>query len=354
MSIIDEQGRVFGRFNLVDAAAALLVVVMAPVMYAAYLLVRDPVPTLTEVAPKVMSKAPNLQVEIFGRSMRPYMRVSFGTFQGRGFYFRSPTQAIVQLPDLPPGKYDVVLYDYAQEVSRLKDALTIDAPPEPPVVTVNVGGVFTGLTVAQVSKLAAGHRFPEVGTPAATILDVGAAQESEAGIRAGDALLKIPQPDLSGLPATLSLVCSLVPGSDGLPHCAVGGVQLAPDVNIHLPGLDTSLNFRVTDIHVPGQSSAAVARVHFTPRAGVREQVAAGDRDIGAKAYANGAMATLQSVTASATGLDAVLRLQLEETPTGWMYKGHPVKAGAGITFDTEHYTMDGTVTGLDLPKRHK
>ena len=128
------------------------------------------------------------------------------------------------------------------------------------------------------------------------------------------------------------------------------GVPLAPDVNIRLLGLGTSLNFRVSDVHIPGQSSATVVRVHFTPHAGVREHVAVGDRDIGARAFPSGAMATIESVSGNATGLDAVLRVQLEQVPTGWMYKDHAVKVGAGFTFETDRYTMDGLITGVDLP----
>ena len=282
------------------------------------------------------------------------MRVSFGEYQGRGFYFSGPTQAIVQLPDLPPGKYDVILYDYAQEVSRLKDALTIDAPPQPPQVTVNVNGAFTSLTEAQASKLDPNYHLPETGTPAATILEVGRAAPSTAGIRAGDTMLKIPEPSQRELPATVSLTCFLVAGPDGIPRCAVGGLPLAPDVNIRLPGLGTGVNFRVSDVHIPGQSSAAVVRVQFTPRAGVRERVAVGDRDIGAKAFPSGVMASIESMSANGTGLDAVLHVQLEQVPTGWTYKTHPVKVGAGFTFETDRYTMDGTITGVDLPGARK
>ena len=47
------------------------------------------------------------------------MRVSFNTVQGRTFMIGSTEVAEVDLPDLDPGTYDVVLYDYAQEVDRL-------------------------------------------------------------------------------------------------------------------------------------------------------------------------------------------------------------------------------------------
>ena len=49
MPIIDERGRVFGRFNLVDAAVGLLVLVLLPAAYGAYRLFKEPLPTLTGV-----------------------------------------------------------------------------------------------------------------------------------------------------------------------------------------------------------------------------------------------------------------------------------------------------------------
>jgi hypothetical protein len=49
MSIVDERGRVAGRINLIDAVAAVAIVVLVPVAYAAYLLFRTPPATLRAV-----------------------------------------------------------------------------------------------------------------------------------------------------------------------------------------------------------------------------------------------------------------------------------------------------------------
>ena len=46
------------------------------------------------------------------------MRVSFNTIQGRTFLIGSTKFAAIDLPDLAPGTYDVVLFDYMQEVDR--------------------------------------------------------------------------------------------------------------------------------------------------------------------------------------------------------------------------------------------
>ena len=120
MSIIDERGRLFGRLNVVDAAVALLLIAIVPVGYGAYLLFRAPVPKLTGLAPDAFIQGPNQQTAVHGENLRPYMRVSFGDKQGQNFLFVDPQTAVIPLPDLPPGQYDVVLYDYARENGHLK------------------------------------------------------------------------------------------------------------------------------------------------------------------------------------------------------------------------------------------
>ena len=47
MPVIDERGRVFGRLNLVDAAIVVLVLVLVPAAYGAYVLFKEPAPKLT-------------------------------------------------------------------------------------------------------------------------------------------------------------------------------------------------------------------------------------------------------------------------------------------------------------------
>lgn len=367
MSFIDDRGRIFGRLNVVDAGLVLLAVAMVPVAYGAYLLFRDPTPRLLDVRPRVLNQGPNLQVEIHGENLRPYMRASFGTLQGRTFLFGNPTSAVVQLPDLPPGKYDVVLYDYMQEVSRLPGALTIEGPPVSPQITVEVTGAFTGVTADQVGKLVKGYRLPETGG-GATILDVDRSEPAVARVRAGDSSFVIPLKGQNELPARLSVPCFLNMSSDGFLQCHVAGVPLAPDANFRVPGLQTSLNFRVAQVHYPGDSDRALLRVRFIVGAEVRPHVKPGDRDHGGRAFPTGTMATLVSVSdgpsvnalpeglgAAArlalrpTAIDATVRVQADRTPIGWTYKGRPLKVGAPLTFETLRYTMDGLITSVDF-----
>src|SRR5438034_4435283 len=49
------------------------------------------------------------KIGIGGRNLRPFMRVSFNDVQGKTFMIASTTNAAIDVPELAPGTYDVVL-----------------------------------------------------------------------------------------------------------------------------------------------------------------------------------------------------------------------------------------------------
>src|SRR5579864_6444053 len=159
MAIVDERGRIGGRVNLIDAVAAFLILILIPVAFGAYLLFRTPAPTLTAVVPSRLYQGANLRVEVQGQNLRPFMRVRFDTLQGRSFMIGGTRGAIVELPDLDPGVYDVVLYDYMQEMSRLPKALTILPLAPVPTVSLDVTGGFKGLSAERVHLFKAGDKY---------------------------------------------------------------------------------------------------------------------------------------------------------------------------------------------------
>jgi hypothetical protein len=370
MPIIDDRGRLFGRVNLVDAAIVGMALVLLPIAYGAYLLFKEPTPHLSVVNPKTLRQGPNLQVEVRGENFRPYMRVSFADKQGRTFLFSSPTLAVVELPDLLPGTYDVVLYDYMQEVSRLPQALTIDLPPTPPSIEIELAGVLTALTPEQVKQIAPGHKLPETGYTTAEVLSVGTPVPEVMHIRTGDkSTLNVPVEGSVQLPVRLRTRCFVETTDEGSLRCRVSGIPLAPDANIVFLGLGTRLNLRVSEVHYPGRSRAATVTVRFVMSPEVRSRIKAGDRDIGARAFPAGEMATLVSLAdrgdASASllrdgirqavasnrivAVDAVVTVPVEDTPVGLMYKGAPVKIGKPFSFETATYGVDGGVIDLVL-----
>src|SRR5262245_28219405 len=125
MTLIDDRGRVFGRLNVVDATIIAVLLIMIPIGYAAYGLFRDPPARLIGVKTNTLWIGPNGLVTVVGVNFRPFMRVTFDSEQGGNFVFQNAGSAIVAVPALSAGTHDVVLYDYAHEVARLKDAVTV-------------------------------------------------------------------------------------------------------------------------------------------------------------------------------------------------------------------------------------
>lgn len=249
MPLIDDRGRVFGRFNMVDALALLLLAAAIPGGYVAHLMFRAPRAQLIQVVPAVINQGVNQQVEVTGRNFRPYMRVSFGGVQGASFLYYGATQAFVPLPALEPGTYDVVLYDYMREVGRLPQALTVTGPAKPATVQVTVMGAFTGQPLGQPSRLAVGQTLYGAGGLVALTTEVGAPRPSVARVRVSEVLtVPVTMDEWNEVPATLTLTCPTELAADGILRCATGGIVLAPDVNIMLRGPDNQLPFRVDRI----------------------------------------------------------------------------------------------------------
>src|SRR5690348_11621604 len=125
MAIVDERGRMFGRWNVLDLALLVLLLGLIPLGYAAVVLFKDRPPRLVKVEPTQIQQAETFTLKVTGENFRPYMRLSIGTQQGREFLFKSTEQAEVPFISVPPGTYDVILYDQAQERFRLPNAITI-------------------------------------------------------------------------------------------------------------------------------------------------------------------------------------------------------------------------------------
>lgn len=246
MAAIDAQGRVFGRVNLVDALLAALLLAALPAGYGAARLFREPQPMLKEVRPSTFSQGAAQQVEILGERLRPYLRVSFGSAQGPAFVYAGPDRAFVPLPPLEPGTYDVVLYDYMREVSRLPGALTITAPPRPPTVRFRVAGAFTGLTPEMAGRLEVGLPMSEASGLLAGIETLGTPRPAVARVRVSDTdTVTVPLRGLQEVPATVIVTCTTIVDAAGVLRCAMGSLTLAPDVNLVLEAPGVRFGFRI-------------------------------------------------------------------------------------------------------------
>ncbi|MEP7309695.1 MAG: hypothetical protein ABJA98_29660 [Acidobacteriota bacterium] len=368
MAIVDDRGRLGGRLNLVDAIVALVIVVLIPMAYGAYLLFQTPQPKLLGIEPARLYPGPNLRIAINGQNLRPFMRVSFDTVQGRTFQIGSTKSASVDLPDLAPGTYDVVLYDYMQEVARLPKALTILPQAAVSILDMQVAGSFKQLSDAQASELKSGTGFPSTG-PIAEIVSVGSKVPGQLRVRAGDVTLGVPT-DQTDLPATLKLKCWLATNPDGSVRCMMSGpvqpAAVAPDSVLTLAGPSGLVNFQISEVHLASSPQTVQARVRFIVTSELLAAMKAGDVDTSPNARAEAHGATLlalgaaRAVSAAEAGarmplgggarvVDATVQVPLEPTGGGWTYKDQPFKTGAPFTFETSRYIVQGEVSDAML-----
>jgi hypothetical protein len=127
VALIDDQGRLFGKLNIVDAAVVLALGFLVPLMYGAYLLFRPDTPSLVAIEPPQVTQG-TARVVVRGEHLRPALRLMVGT-NGARFLLANPENGVLEIPVLQPGSYDVVLLDESQEIDRLPGGLIVIGPP---------------------------------------------------------------------------------------------------------------------------------------------------------------------------------------------------------------------------------
>jgi hypothetical protein len=127
VQVVDDQGRLFGRINIIDAAVVVVVCLLIPLVYGSYLLFRAPPARVVSIEPSRLLPGMPMQVRLRGENLRPFFRAVIGT-QSVPLLFEHTEASVLQLPPLVPGSYDVVLYDQAQELDRMADALVVYGP----------------------------------------------------------------------------------------------------------------------------------------------------------------------------------------------------------------------------------
>ncbi len=336
MPFIDENGRVFGRMNLFDAALAAAVVVLVPLAYGTFLLFRAPAPRIASVARVPIASEERrvaggsrltAKLKVRGSGLRPMLRASIGSTPALGFVFEDPNSADVLVGDIPPGTHDLVLYDGVQEIARLAKSVTIEAAAAPRIAA---AGTFVRLDKATADALAVGPLSPGATD---AILRLAPAQSTADGWqRAAEILLQ----------------CDPDPQGEG---CAVGGVSMIarPLPTLRVTGPSASPLFfstRETFPAMPPEVRTAVVRLTSAPE--LLQQVRDGDRDdcMDERAATVVAVGTRRAAAGRAD-VDVTLRLGVDQSPGGWRYRGRVVKAGTPFTLGTERYVVEGIVLSL-------
>jgi len=345
MAMVDEHGRLFGRFNLVDAVLAVFLVGLVPLAYGAYALFRTPVPRLSAVEPAALVDGPNLVVKIRGEHFRPYLRVSFGAYQGATFIFRSSTEADIALNPMPVGVYDVILYDFAQERARLPQAFTVkpSALPDSQVVLI---GVFGNLTAERAAQLKAGTPLDGMGT----VVQVGKPSSQVIRVFAGP-LIEVPLDKAVQLPASLQVSC-FERAPQGSPQCVIGDTVLQTNAVIMAKTPIGPLPFQVDQVRGNMPLEPVTATVRFAGPASLVGQIRKGDTDSGPFGNELAASATVLDISSQRSSddslrADVTMLIQAQRGATGWVWASAPLRAGVGLAFKTARYELSGTVTQL-------
>jgi hypothetical protein len=346
MAIVDEQGRLFGRFNVVDTVVAVFVLALIPFLYGAAALFWSPVPKLTAITPASVAYGPGQRVTIQGENLRPYMRVSFGPHQGRDFQFKSTTEADITLNEMPAGVYDVILYDVAQEHSRLAQALTIQVSPLPRTRMIMVG-VFGNLDAARAAELKPGTMVKGLGI----IRKVDTPMPSRVRVSSNGLNVEIPIDSAVMLPAEVEAFCEVRP-LGGTPFCQIDGVTVQATMMLMGEHGTSKLPFQIDQVRGAEALEPIEAVVQMVGAPAVIAQLRVGDVDRGGSSNplaAGGTITQIGSRSTSGANQTAIvtMRLSAERGSNGWVYASRPLHAGTTVTLRTPRYELNGYVQKL-------
>jgi hypothetical protein len=350
MAIVDAQGRLFGRLNLLDAVLLALLVALVPLGVAGVALFRERPARIFSVTPPEVPHASELRISITGENLRPYMRVSAGSYQGADFVFKSTTEAEVPFQNLPPGEYDIILYDHAQERSRLPKALVVGPGPLPATEMIAVGA-FGNLDAAKAGQITRGLSLPGVGE----VIRTGAPSPDRTPVFAGLGRVAVQVPNALQVPAEIRLRCG-VRALQGRPDCVVRDAALAPTVLLLLPTPFGDTGFLVEQVRSIEPLEQVEMQVRFAGDAAILALMRPGDADRGAtpNELAAGAVIVrageVRRISGSHAERDVTVRGDLQRAPGGWLYDSAPLRAGSAFQMRTPRYLVNGIVTALPPP----
>lgn len=342
MTLIDRDGRVFGRFNLVDAAVTGFIVLLLPIGYATFLLFRPSRPAIDNVTQVTITNEErrvtggsllSAKLKVTGSGFSPLLRARIGAEEAMGFVFESPNSADVLVGLLPPGKHDLVLYDGVQEVARARDAVEIQPATDGP--SARLYGWIINLNPDQANELKPLFTSRPGEANAYQILALGAVSPARTRMATATQVADFQIPGKVERAAEILVRCDQPANST----CTIGGVSLKqlPPIAVNIPGL----RFEIDEIAPPDDPKPAIAIVQLTSPIG---SIKVGDHD--AVVSTNAA-----EVTAIA-GNTLTLKLGVHESREGWRYRGHLLAPGTTFTLRTESYVANGNVTTVRVAGR--
>jgi hypothetical protein len=336
MSVIDKDGRLFGRINLIDAGVVVFVALLIPVGYATFLLFRPDRPSIESVTrvevgneERRVSSGTILtaKLKVKGTGFNPLLRARIDDVDAVGLVFENPNSVDVIVGVVPPGKHDLVLYDGVQEVARARGAVDVQASEGP---SVRAYGWLTDLVPQSAETYKPGLATDPTVPGAFRIISVGEIQPARVRAALGAANADLALPGKVERAAELVIRCDW----PSTVICTIDGQRLSqqPPLVVTLPG---GLRFEIDEIAPPDEPTPAVARIRVSSTEGMK----AGDRDatIGARAA---------EITAI-NGNTVTLKLGAQNSREGWRYRGTLLVPGNTLTLRTRTYTISGVVSDV-------
>lgn len=340
MSMIDENGRVFGRINLVDAGILFFILLLLPIGYATFLLFKPERPSIESVTlvdlgneERRVSSGTILtaKLKVKGSGFNPLMRARIDSIDAVGMVYENPNSVDVIVGVVPPGKHDLVLYDGVQEVARARGAVQLQGAEGP---MVRAYGWLTDLAPSVADTLKAGYATDPSIPGGFRLVAVGPARQARVRATLGTATADLTLPGKRERAAEIVVRCDW-PSST---ICTIDGQRLTqlPPIVVTLPG---GLRFEIDEIAPPEDPAPAIINLRVPSSAGMK----IGDRDatVGDRAA---------EITAIA-GNTITLKLGVQDSRDGWRYRGQLVAPGSSLTLRTDTYSVSGTIADLHMDK---
>lgn len=358
MTMVDDRGRVLGRVNLVDALVVVFLLLLIPAAYGTWLLFHPRKVQITSVTRVPLTKEEQrianplraaAKLKVRGSGFTPMLRAWVGSEPALGFAFEDPNSADVIVGPLPPGEYDVALYDGGQEVARAPKAFVLASSRTRPQI--RIVGRMTGLDRAGADSLQPGAAFPSEADPRVRIAALGPV------VRGGVSLLvqpgkdpiverlDVPRADVFERAAVLVVACDPLEQTESA--CTFGGVYPAANVQISIPGAAQPMTFVVGEL-LPASPATTVDATVRVIGGSELALIASGDRDT----LLDDRAATVTGIgpRQSGGGVDVRLRLGVDRAHDGWRYRGRLLKPGAPFSLTTDRYVVSGTVVSVGTP----
>jgi hypothetical protein len=356
MTFIDANGRLLGRFNLVDAAVGAFVLVLIPIAYGTLLLFRSPAPQIASVTRVPVTREErrlaggsrlSAKLKVRGSGLRPMLRASIDDAPALGFVFENPNSADVLVGETAPGTHDLVIYDGVQEVARAAKTVTIQAVPP---ARVRIAGTLFDLDEATARGLRVGFTTPGDASSQGEILQLADVRPGRRRLATERGAVEVAVTGRWERPVVMVLRCDLDPNDE---DCAVGGATLAatPPPVVRLVGQNSVvLPLTIDELFPVEAPRPAVARIRFVGAGEMLDMIRAGDRDASLDERA----ATVTAVErrradAGMATIDATVKLGADESRHGWRYRGRSVLPGAPFTLTTDRYVASGTVITVSV-----